>query len=73
MARKPAKNFEEAILALEESVRRLENGEITLEESIKEYKKGMELAAFCNEILAKAEQEIYVYEQGQYHKIEQGD
>lgn len=73
MARKPAKNFEEAILALEESVRRLENGEITLEESIKEYKKGMELAAFCNAILTKAEQEIYIYEQGQYHKIEQGE
>lgn len=73
MARKIAKNFEEALLALEEHIRRLEEGDITLEESIKVYKKGMDLAAFCNDILKKAEQEIYVYEQGQYHKIEQGD
>lgn len=73
MARKIAKNFEEALLALEENIKRLEEGDITLEESIKVYKKGMDLAAFCNDVLKKAEQEVYVYEQGQYHKIEQGD
>lgn len=46
MARKPAKNFEEAILALEESVRRLENGEITLEEVLKNIRKAWSLQLF---------------------------
>ena len=73
MARKAEKNFEKAITELEESVRRLENGEITLEESIAEYKKGMDLAAYCMEVLKKAEQEIYVYEETHYKKLEEGE
>ena len=72
MPRKKAeKNFEEAIAALEESVKRLENGDITLEESIAEYKKGMDLAAYCMEVLKKAEQEIVVYESSHYKKFEE--
>lgn len=73
MARKSGKNFEKAITELEESVKRLEDGDITLEESIKEYKKGMDLAAYCMEILKKAEQEIYVYEASHYKKLEEGE
>jgi len=73
MARKSDKNFEKAIAELEESVRRLENGDVTLEESIKEYKKGMDLAAYCMEVLKKAEQEIYVYEASHYKKLEEGE
>jgi exodeoxyribonuclease VII small subunit len=73
MARKSDKNFEKAITELEESVKRLEDGEITLEESIKEYKKGMDLAAYCMEVLKKAEQEIYVYEASHYKKLEEGE
>lgn len=73
MARKSDKNFEKAITELEESVKRLEDGEITLEESIKEYKKGMDLAAYCMQVLKKAEQEIYVYEASHYKKLEEGE
>lgn len=73
MARKSEKNFEKAILELEESVKRLEDGDITLEESIAEYKKGMDLAAYCMEVLKKAEQEIYVYEENHYKKFEEGE
>lgn len=73
MARKSDKNFEKAILELEERVKRLEEGEITLEESINEYKKGMDLAAYCMEVLKKAEQEIYVYEASHYKKLEEGE
>lgn len=73
MARKSGKNFEKAMTELEESVKRLEDGDITLEESIKEYKKGMDLAAYCMEILKKAEQEIYVYEASHYKKLEEGE
>lgn len=74
MPRKKAeKNFESAMTALEESVKRLEEGEITLEESIAEYKKGMDLAAYCMEVLNKAEQEIYVYEASHYKKLNEGE
>ena len=73
MARKSDKNFEKAITELEESVKRLEDGDITLEESIKEYKKGMDLAAYCMEVLKKAEQEIYVYEASHDKKTEEGE
>lgn len=73
MAKKLAKNFEEAIGLLEEAVRTLESGDISLEESIKQYKKGMDLAAFCTDVLKKAEQEILVYEEGQYKKVRMGD
>lgn len=73
MARKSDKNFEKAITELEESVKRLEGGDITLEESIKEYKKGMDLAAYCMDVLKKAEQEIYVYEASHYKKLEEGE
>ena len=73
MARKSDKNFEKAITELEESGKRLEDGDITLEESIKEYKKGMDLAAYCMDVLKKAEQEIYVYEASHYKKLEEGE
>ncbi len=73
MPKKAEKNFEKAISELEERVKILESGDITLEESIEEYKKGMDLAAFCMEILKKAEQEIYVYEEAHYHKMQEGE
>ena len=73
MPRKSEKNFEKAITELEASVKRLEDGDVTLEESIKEYKKGMDLAAYCMKILKKAEQEIYVYEASHYKKFEEGE
>ena len=73
MARKAKKNFEEALIELEENVKLLEEGDITLEESIDAYKKGMDLAAYCMEVLKKAEQEIYVYDASHYKKLEEGE
>ncbi len=73
MPRKSQKNFETAISELEERVKRLENGELTLEESIEEYKKGMDLAAYCAKALKKAEQEIYIYENKDYKNLEEGE
>ena len=47
MAKKIAKNFESAMEELEKLIYSLEDGSLSLDESIKTYKKGMELAAFC--------------------------
>ena len=53
-----APNFEQALDELEALVRRLESGELTLDESIAAYRRGAELARFCQTRLAQAELEI---------------
>jgi len=47
--------FEEAYAQLEATVRRLEEGGLSLEESLALYERGMELAALCTEQLDQAE------------------
>ncbi len=52
------KNFEEALKRLEEIADTMENDETGLEESVKLYKEGVELAAYCAEKLNSAEQQV---------------
>lgn len=47
--------YEEAVTKLEDIVSNLESGELSLEESIKCFEEGTKLAAFCSDILKKAE------------------
>lgn len=58
MARK--KTFESALLKLEDLIDKIENNDISLEDSVKLYKEGIELAAYCSDCLKKTEQEITV-------------
>ncbi len=55
MEEKEKLTFDEAFSQLEEAVRRLEEGGLTLEESLALYERGMELAALCAERLDQAE------------------
>lgn len=50
--------FEEAIEKLENIVTELENGNLSLDESVKKFQNGINLSKHCNEILNKAEKEI---------------
>ncbi len=50
--------FEEAFHELEETVRKLEEGDLTLEESIALFERGMRLAEYCGEKLDKAELKV---------------
>ncbi|MDM5334438.1 exodeoxyribonuclease VII small subunit [Ureibacillus composti] len=50
--------FAVAMSELEEIVRKLEQGDVPLEEAIDLYKKGMELSQFCHEKLQNAEQQL---------------
>lgn len=50
--------FEEALARLEELVRRLESGELTLDESLRCYEEGMRLTRYCYEKLDQAERQI---------------
>ncbi len=51
-------NFEEALSTLEAEVRRLEGGNLTLDESIEAYEKAIELVKWCSAELTTAEQKV---------------
>ena len=50
--------FEQAMAELDEIVRKLEAGQIPLEEAVKTYERGMELKKICEEKLNTAEMKI---------------
>ena len=53
-----APSFEQALDELDALVRRMEAGQLSLDDSIAAYRRGAELARFCQGKLASAEQEI---------------
>lgn len=53
-------HFEQSIGELEDIVRQLEKGELTLEDSLKQFEKGIGLARRCQDVLQQAEQKIEV-------------
>ncbi|MBP9674009.1 MAG: exodeoxyribonuclease VII small subunit [Bacteriovoracaceae bacterium] len=54
------KNFEEQLNKLEEIVGELESGNLSLDESLKKFEKGMELYKGCKQVLDSAEKKIKV-------------
>ena len=50
--------FEGSMKRLEEIVRLLESGSVSLDDSIKLFEEGTALTAFCSDALQKAEQKI---------------
>jgi len=50
--------FDEALQQLEEIIRKLEAGNLPLEESIELYKEGMTLSTDCHQKLQKIEAEV---------------
>ncbi|HEY6006985.1 MAG TPA: exodeoxyribonuclease VII small subunit [Geobacteraceae bacterium] len=50
--------FETALKKLEEVVRRLEGGDLPLEESLKAFEEGVRQAAFCARKLNEAEKKV---------------
>lgn len=51
-------SFEESIKELENIVEKLEKGDLSLEESLKHFEKGINLSKKCQELLSSAEQKI---------------
>ncbi len=58
MPRKTPVNFEKAMTQLEELVEDMEQGELSLEDALKQFEKGIALAADCQQALSKAEQKV---------------
>jgi exodeoxyribonuclease VII small subunit len=58
--------FEDALQRLEELVRRMEAGDMTLEESLRAFEEGIRLARLCGRKLDEAERrvEILLKEEG---------
>ncbi len=58
--------FEEYLCDLENAVKALEEGNLTLDESIEMYKKAVSLSFECNKILEKSKQKIEIIQNGNY-------
>ena len=58
MPKSKSHTFEADLNRLEEIAKRLEDGSVPLEESMKLFQEGTALAASCSELLDKAELEI---------------
>jgi exodeoxyribonuclease VII small subunit len=60
-----AMNFEKALKELEEIANSLEEGELSLDESIRQFEKGMQLSKFCRQKLDEAERKIEILQKGE--------
>jgi exodeoxyribonuclease VII small subunit len=62
MAKKQQKplDFEAALEELEALVERMETGEASLEDSLKDFERGIELTRSCQGALAEAEQKVEI-------------
>tara|TARA_R100001440_G_scaffold8155_1_gene15736 strand:+ start:20 stop:208 length:189 start_codon:yes stop_codon:yes gene_type:complete len=50
--------YEEALQELEKTVKELESGNLSLEDSMKEFEKGMKIQAFCKRKLDRSTEEL---------------
>ncbi len=57
-------DFEAALAELEQIVERLEQGELSLEESLRQFERGVELTRSCQKALRQAEQKISILSRG---------
>ncbi|ARN73468.1 exodeoxyribonuclease VII small subunit [Oceanicoccus sagamiensis] len=69
---KKSVDFEEALDQLEELVEDMENGDLTLEESLKAFEQGIKLTRECQTALSQAEQKVQmlVEENGKLKAVE---
>lgn len=68
MAKKTGEfDFEKSLQELESLVERLEAGDLSLEESLKDFERGVALTRACQKALAEAEQKVQILlnEQGE--------
>ena len=61
---KKTKTFEEALSRLEEIVTLMEKGKLSLDDTVKLYKEGVELASFCGGKLTDAKQQVTILSVG---------
>ena len=52
--------FEESLTELEQLIERLEEGDISLEDSLKAFERGVQLTRACQKALGEAEQKVQI-------------
>lgn len=60
VAEQPAFDFEKALEELEQLVGKMEQGDLTLEQSLREFERGVELTRHCQKALQEAEQRVEI-------------
>ena len=53
-------DFEKSLAELESIVERLEQGDLSLEDSLKQFERGIELTRHCQTALGRAEQKVEI-------------
>ena len=59
----PPASFEAALSELEKIVADMESGKLSLEQTLAAHKRGLELAQYCQSLLAQAQQQVKVLEE----------
>ena len=71
--RQATPDFEAALAELEEIVARLEQGELPLEESLRQFERGVVLTRLCQKALSDAERKIRVLAKGPDGELREQD
>ncbi len=69
----PPKDFETALQELEILVADMESGRLNLEAALAAYKRGSELAAYCQKTLDAADQQVKVLDNGVLKRMNSED
>lgn len=70
---KKEQTYEEALREIEEVVRKLEGGNLPLEESLQLYEKGVRLTKYCSGLLERAEKRITILTKNETGEMEEKD
>jgi exodeoxyribonuclease VII small subunit len=65
-------DFETAMVELEELVAKIETGNLSLEDSLKEFEKGIKLSRICQSALKDAEQRVKILSDDEEHDFSVG-
>ena len=71
-ARKKAPDLEKSLAQLEEIVQELEEGDIPLEQALKQFEKGVKLSRECHTALSSAEQRVKILLDGDLKDLQPG-
>lgn len=66
-------NFEKSLSSLEKLVEELEQGDLPLEQALKNYEKGISLARECQNALKNAEQRVHTLMEENEQLVEDAD
>jgi exodeoxyribonuclease VII small subunit len=68
---KKTTDFEAALAELEALVERMEQGDLTLDESLRQFERGIQLTRSCQHALQEAEQKVQILlDKGQQQTLE---